>query len=256
MLLCKVSTCCPLHARAHHHMVHILVGLLVNIRMHERTSKSAIYDESCKVLWAGWHTRRRYSRTRAEGRSGQSQGSYSLLKKVKFIASAISCKDCLVRSRRPLPSVFMDSNLRIEVSGCLIRLLSKTTTIPVCGSDLHAYQAPVSVYATQEPNYVTGETTPVTLGHEWGPELLVKKLKHQSLDFPAQLLSLVQELTQKDGLSVRTSWCESAIWFEIWGSELPGTREPILSCRKEDCFPCSEGHHNICPHFAFIVSIF
>ena len=85
---------------------------------------------------------------------------------------------------------------------------------------------------------------------------LSKKLKHQSPDFPEQLLSLVQELTQKDGLSVRTSWCESAIWFEIWGSELPGTREPILSCRKEDCFPCSEGHHNICPHFAFIVSIF
>ena len=193
MLLCKVSTCCPLHARAHHHMVHILVGLLVNIRMHERTSKSAIYDESCKVLWAGWHTRRRYSRTRAEGRSGQSQGSYSLLKKVKFIASAISCKDCLVRSRRSLLSVFMDSNLRIvgmEVSGCLIRLLSKTATIPVCGSDLHAYQAPVSVYATQEPNYITGETTPVTLGHEWGPELLVKKTKTPESRFSGTIVEL------------------------------------------------------------------
>jgi len=182
-----------------------------------------------------------------------------LWKKIRFITSVISCKDCLVCSRRPPPSVFMDSNLRIvgmEVSGCSIRLLSKTTTIPVCGSDLHAYQAPVSVYAKQEPNYITGETTPVTLGHEWDPELLVKELKYQSLDFPEQLLSLVQELTRKDGLSVRTSWCESAIRFDIWGSELPGTREPILSCRKGDCFPCSEGHHNICPHFAFIVSIF
>ena len=47
-----------------------------------------------------------------------------------------------------------------------IRLLSKATTISVCGSDLHAYQVPVPVYATQEPNYITGETIPVTLGHE------------------------------------------------------------------------------------------
>jgi len=34
-----------------------------------------------------------------------------LWKKIRFITSVISCKDCLVCSRRPPPSVFMDSKL-------------------------------------------------------------------------------------------------------------------------------------------------
>jgi hypothetical protein len=38
----------------------------------------------------------------------------------------------------------------------------------VCGSDLHAYLADAPYFPTEfVPNQLTGETLPVTLGHEW-----------------------------------------------------------------------------------------
>ncbi|KAG6852878.1 hypothetical protein C0991_008391 [Blastosporella zonata] len=37
----------------------------------------------------------------------------------------------------------------------------------VCGSDLHAYLSPIPKYANSVPNELTGETVPITLGHEF-----------------------------------------------------------------------------------------
>ncbi|KAG5352462.1 hypothetical protein C0989_002172 [Termitomyces sp. Mn162] len=37
----------------------------------------------------------------------------------------------------------------------------------ICGSDLHAYLSPIPIYANSVPNELTGETAPVTLGHEF-----------------------------------------------------------------------------------------
>ncbi|KXN81207.1 (R,R)-butanediol dehydrogenase [Leucoagaricus sp. SymC.cos] len=89
----------------------------------------------------------------------------------------------------------------------------------ICGSDLHAYLTTVPIYATEVPNVVTGETVPVTLGHE----------------FSGSIVEL--------GPGV-----DSNKWT-------PGQNvviEPIISCRRPDCFPCAEGTHNVCPHVSFI----
>ncbi len=46
--------------------------------------------------------------------------------------------------------------MRLSVEHCFL----------VCGSDLHAYLMKVPIYASTEPHELTGETVPVTLGHE------------------------------------------------------------------------------------------
>ncbi|KAF5350470.1 hypothetical protein D9756_008627 [Leucocoprinus leucothites] len=89
----------------------------------------------------------------------------------------------------------------------------------ICGSDLHAYLAPIPVYANKEPNPVTGETVPVTLGHEFAGTIV----------------------DVGPGVDANK-----------WAAGTKVVIEPILSCRKGSCFSCSSGHHNICPHVAFI----
>ncbi|KAJ3566980.1 hypothetical protein NP233_g6658 [Leucocoprinus birnbaumii] len=113
--------------------------------------------------------------------------------------------------RNPLDLTYLDLGFRIHQEW--------KYTLTVCGSDLHAYLAPVPIYASKTPDYVTGETAPVTLGHEFAGTIV------------------------EAGPGVDAN---------KWS---PGTNvviEPILSCRKAECFSCSDGHHNICPHVAFI----
>lgn len=90
----------------------------------------------------------------------------------------------------------------------------------ICGSDLHAWFSHIKPYPTMtEPQYVTGETLPVVMGHE--------------------LSGTIAEL----GKGVDTSK------FHV------GQRvvvEPILSCNEPICRPCMAGTRNLCNHLTFI----
>ncbi|KAF9452124.1 sorbitol dehydrogenase [Macrolepiota fuliginosa MF-IS2] len=90
-------------------------------------------------------------------------------------------------------------------------------TQALCGSDLHAYLTNAPVYATNEPHELTGETRPVTLGHE----------------FAGTIVDV--------GPGVDTI---------KWAPGMNVVIEPIFSCMKEDCLPCSNGTRNICPQIA------
>ncbi|KAF9453404.1 2,3-butanediol dehydrogenase [Macrolepiota fuliginosa MF-IS2] len=89
----------------------------------------------------------------------------------------------------------------------------------ICGSDLHAYLTNVPVYASKEPHRVTGETVPVTLGHE----------------FSGTIVDVGPEVDATK-----------------WAPGMDVVIEPIFGCSKGDCFPCSNGTRNICPHIGFI----
>ncbi|KAF9453381.1 2,3-butanediol dehydrogenase [Macrolepiota fuliginosa MF-IS2] len=84
----------------------------------------------------------------------------------------------------------------------------------ICGSDLHAYLTNVPLYASSEPHAITGETVPVTLGHEFSGTIV----------------------DVGPGVDA-TKWT-------------PGTNvvvEPLFGCSKGDCLSCSSGTRNICP---------
>ncbi|KAI1117861.1 GroES-like protein [Nemania sp. NC0429] len=86
----------------------------------------------------------------------------------------------------------------------------------ICGSDLAAYTSPESLPFKDKPHPLTGETWPITLGHEFSGEI-------------EELGSQVQA-----GLK-------------------PGDRvvvQPTICCNQ--CTPCKEGATNCCYNFGFI----
>ncbi|GLB39685.1 putative alcohol dehydrogenase GroES-like domain [Lyophyllum shimeji] len=90
----------------------------------------------------------------------------------------------------------------------------------ICGSDLHAYLGPVPKYATSIPNEITGETLPVTLGHEFAGTIVGLGPK-------------VDESKWRVGTNVAI--------------------EPVISCMKTSvCFACASGSRNLCPASNFI----
>ncbi|KAI0089575.1 alcohol dehydrogenase GroES domain protein [Irpex rosettiformis] len=92
----------------------------------------------------------------------------------------------------------------------------------VCGSDLHAFHAPFPESITPtltNPHYVTGETLPVTLGHEFS--------------------GIITEV----GEGVDTGRLSKGQNVVV---------EPLISCRENGCGPCSADHRNVCPHASFL----
>ncbi|KAG6833285.1 hypothetical protein H0H87_009460, partial [Tephrocybe sp. NHM501043] len=90
----------------------------------------------------------------------------------------------------------------------------------ICGSDLHAYLTPVVKYANSVPNEVTGETAPVTLGHE----------------FSGTIVALGPDVDASK-----------------WGIGTNVVIEPLISCMQTDtCNACASGSRNICPVCNFI----
>ncbi|KAL6304648.1 alcohol dehydrogenase GroES domain protein [Sparassis latifolia] len=90
-----------------------------------------------------------------------------------------------------------------------------------CGSDLHLYHAllPPITPTLITPNYVTGETLPVVMGHE--------------------LSGTIVEL----GAGVDSD--KYAVGQTV-------VVEPVLSCMEPSCGPCTAGTRNVCPHLTFI----
>ncbi|KAF8152928.1 alcohol dehydrogenase GroES domain protein [Crassisporium funariophilum] len=92
-----------------------------------------------------------------------------------------------------------------------------------CGSDLHAYLMPVPKFpTTTEANELTGETLPVTLGHE----------------FSGTIVSLGPGV---DGNN--------------WKIGQNVTIEPVISCLKtHSCTYCASGARNLCRSSNFILT--
>jgi len=85
----------------------------------------------------------------------------------------------------------------------------------ICGTDLHAYLVPAAFFPTDTiPNPLTGETLPVTLGHEISGTIV-------------NLGTGVDQDKWKVGQNVII--------------------EPIISCLKESCHSCSSGARSTCP---------
>ncbi|THG99717.1 hypothetical protein EW026_g2703 [Hermanssonia centrifuga] len=92
----------------------------------------------------------------------------------------------------------------------------------ICGSDLHAYLAGIeggTMPDQKTPHPVTGETLPIVLGHE----------------FSGTIVELGSQVDSKR-LAVGQQVCV----------------EPLISCMKSTCGPCSSGTRNICPHASFL----
>lgn len=85
----------------------------------------------------------------------------------------------------------------------------------ICGSDLHEYVAGPIFVPTEEPHPITGETAPVTMGHEFSG--VVRAVGED-----------VAELSAGDRVAVN----------------------PILSCG--DCRYCNTGRQNLCESLGFI----
>ncbi|MEE4596780.1 2,3-butanediol dehydrogenase [Streptomyces sp. DSM 41524] len=86
----------------------------------------------------------------------------------------------------------------------------------ICGTDLHEYvDGPIFCPAPGEPHPMTGETSPVVLGHEFAGTV-------------AELAADVDDLSVGERVTV----------------------EPRLVCRS--CPPCLAGHHNSCDRAATI----
>ena len=86
----------------------------------------------------------------------------------------------------------------------------------ICGSDLFAYHSPIPIPLKDTPHPITGETWPVTLGHE----------------FSGEVVEVGAEV--RNGLQV-------------------GDRvavQPTICCDK--CTPCKEGLMNCCDYFGFV----
>jgi len=90
----------------------------------------------------------------------------------------------------------------------------------ICGSDLHAYLTTLPVFPTfTKPNELTGETLPVTLGHE----------------FSGTIVSI-----------------GSGVDEEIFKIGQNAIVEPAFSCLKNSCNYCATGATNVCPKLNFI----
>ncbi|KAI1847485.1 hypothetical protein JX265_013943 [Neoarthrinium moseri] len=86
----------------------------------------------------------------------------------------------------------------------------------ICGSDLHAYLSPTAIPFKDTPHPITGETWPVTLGHE----------------FSGDVVQVGSEV--RNGLAI-------------------GHRvavQPTICCEK--CPPCGQGLTNCCDLFGFV----
>ncbi|KAF4576249.1 hypothetical protein EYR36_004226 [Pleurotus pulmonarius] len=90
----------------------------------------------------------------------------------------------------------------------------------ICGTDLHAYLQPLSTAPTfTKPDYLSGETLPVTLGHE----------------LSGAIVDIGEGVDSK--FAIGQNVCV----------------EPIMSCMsQENCRACRNGSRNICPHLSFI----
>ncbi|CAA7263286.1 unnamed protein product [Cyclocybe aegerita] len=89
----------------------------------------------------------------------------------------------------------------------------------ICGSDLHAYLAQITKFPTlTEPNDLSGETLPITLGHE----------------FSGTIVGI------GDGVEGKFKLGQNVVI------------EPVVSCRKPECYSCSHGATNVCPSTNFI----
>ncbi|KAM6501141.1 alcohol dehydrogenase GroES domain protein [Amanita muscaria] len=88
----------------------------------------------------------------------------------------------------------------------------------ICGTDLHAFLARTPKFPTAtEPDPITGETLPVTLGHEFSGTIV------------------------EHGPGVDS---------QEWPIDQPVTVEPIFACEKIDsCDTCADGRRNTCPLF-------
>ncbi|KAI0688591.1 alcohol dehydrogenase GroES domain protein [Cytidiella melzeri] len=92
----------------------------------------------------------------------------------------------------------------------------------VCGSDLHAYHAPLPISACptiDQAHFVTGEKLPITLGHE----------------FSGVITELGEGVDSK-----RLAKGQNVVV------------EPLISCRQAGCVPCNNNTRNVCPHTSFL----
>ncbi|OCH91175.1 alcohol dehydrogenase GroES domain protein [Obba rivulosa] len=89
----------------------------------------------------------------------------------------------------------------------------------ICGSDLHSYLTMLWVSPATEPNSITKEKLPVTMGHE--------------------MSGTIVEL----GEGVDTNH------FSVGQNVVV---EPLISCMNDYCASCLEGRRNVCPSMNFI----
>ncbi|EMD36840.1 hypothetical protein CERSUDRAFT_95115 [Gelatoporia subvermispora B] len=89
----------------------------------------------------------------------------------------------------------------------------------ICGSDLHAYSAPMPFIPLTKPHPVTGEMVPIYFGHEFS--------------------GTVVELGEGVDL----------IRFRI-GQNV--AIDSLITCRRSDCYACMNGPRNVCPHVTAI----
>ncbi|KAK6220645.1 hypothetical protein LQW54_002090 [Pestalotiopsis sp. IQ-011] len=87
----------------------------------------------------------------------------------------------------------------------------------ICGSDLHAYHSPNAIPFKDTPHPLTGETWPVTLGHEFSGEVV-------------EVGSATPDNTLRVGDRVAI--------------------QPTIHCGK--CIPCQEGNTNCCGSMGFV----
>ncbi|KAL0946165.1 hypothetical protein HGRIS_012428 [Hohenbuehelia grisea] len=90
----------------------------------------------------------------------------------------------------------------------------------ICGSDLHGYLMEIPGYPTATKGHtITGETAPVTLGHEF-----------------SGTVSALGPGVDQNKFAVGQRVCV----------------EPLISCQKHTCGPCAAGSRNVCPVVGFI----
>jgi threonine dehydrogenase-like Zn-dependent dehydrogenase len=85
----------------------------------------------------------------------------------------------------------------------------------ICGTDLHEYSSPTFIPTKDKPHPVTGESMPITIGHEFSGEVV-------------------------------------EVGSEVTGALKVGDRvavQPTVCCHQ--CAPCKEGHVNCCDHAGF-----
>lgn len=85
----------------------------------------------------------------------------------------------------------------------------------ICGSDLHEYLDGPIFTPGSTPQYITGATNPVTMGHE----------------FSGQVVAVGPECTK----------------FKVGDRVIP---EPLVVCNE--CAPCKAGQLNVCEHLSFL----
>ncbi|KAI4869755.1 GroES-like protein [Hypoxylon rubiginosum] len=94
----------------------------------------------------------------------------------------------------------------------------RPTFCGICGSDLHVYQSPDALPFKDVAHPITGETWPVTLGHEFSGDVVEIGARAQTLE----------GLQVGDRVAV----------------------QPTICC--DQCIPCKEGFTNCCDSFGFV----